>query len=70
LSARSRGKAFKACRSCRALVDKEVEVCPHCGSREFSDEWEGVAIIVDPEKSEVAKVLGIKDRGRFVVKLE
>ncbi|MEM2025063.1 MAG: transcription elongation factor subunit Spt4 [Desulfurococcaceae archaeon] len=66
----SKSKPFKACRSCRALVDKDAETCPNCGSKDFSDEWEGVVIVIEPESSEIAKVLEIKSRGRFVAKLE
>jgi DNA-directed RNA polymerase subunit E" len=70
VSSKSRGKPFKACRSCRAFVDKEVEVCPVCGSRDFTDEWSGVVIILNPEESEIAKLLNLKNKGRFVVKIE
>jgi DNA-directed RNA polymerase subunit E" len=70
VSSKSRGKPFKACRSCRALVDKEVEVCPVCGSRDFTDEWSGVVVILNPEESEIAKLLNLKNKGRFVVKIE
>lgn len=70
MSSKSRGKPFKACRSCRALVDKEAEVCPVCGSRDFTDEWSGVVVILNPEESEIAKLLNLKNKGRFVVKIE
>jgi len=70
VSSKSRGKPFKACRSCRALVDKEVEVCPVCGSRDFTDEWSGVVVILNPEESEIAKLLNLRNKGRFVVKIE
>lgn len=70
MSSKSRGKPFKACRSCRALVDKEVEVCPVCGSRDFTDEWSGVVVILNPEESEIAKLLNLRNKGRFVVKIE
>jgi len=70
VSSKSRGKPFKACRSCRALVDKEAEVCPVCGSRDFTDEWSGVVVILNPEESEIAKLLNLKNKGRFVVKIE
>ncbi|NPA97797.1 MAG: DNA-directed RNA polymerase, subunit E'' [Crenarchaeota archaeon] len=62
-------KPFKACRRCKALVDKEVEICPICGSNDFTDEWEGVVIIIDPEKSLVAKMLGIEKPGRYAIKV-
>lgn len=61
---------FKACVSCRTLVDREVEVCPNCGSREFTEEWSGVIITIDPENSELAKTLSITGKGRYAIKLE
>ncbi len=64
-----RGKPFKACRKCHALVDKHAEVCPICGSRDLTDDWEGMVIIIDPEKSVIAKELGIDKPGRYAIKV-
>lgn len=69
-SRKSKSIPFKACKSCRALLDKDVEVCPVCGSRDFTSEWEGVIIVIDPEKSEIAKTIELRGKGRFVVKTE
>ncbi len=65
----ARGKPFKACRKCKALVNKEVNICPICGSSDFTDEWEGMVIIIDPENSEIAKMLGITKPGRYAIKV-
>jgi DNA-directed RNA polymerase subunit E" len=62
-------KAFKACLKCKALVAVEVETCPICGSKDFSTEWSGIIIVLDPEKSVVAKLLGIKTPGRYAIKV-
>ncbi len=64
-----KGKIFKACRKCKALVDRNTSECPICGSREFSEEWEGVVIVLDPEKSEIAKLLGVEKPGRYAIKV-
>jgi len=69
MSQRGSTKAFKACIKCRALVPIETQVCPVCGSTEFSTEWSGIIIVVDPEKSEVAKFLNIKVAGRYALKV-
>lgn len=69
MSSKSKSKPFKACRSCKALVDRDNEICPVCGSKDFTDEWEGIVIIIDPENSEIAKTLEIKNKGRFVGKV-
>ncbi|WP_440059019.1 transcription elongation factor subunit Spt4 [Thermogladius sp. 4427co] len=65
----ARGRPFKACRRCRALVDKNTEICPVCGSKDFTDEWEGVIIIVDPGRSVLAQELKIGSQGRFAIKV-
>lgn len=70
MSSKSKSRPFKACRSCKALVDKEVQSCPVCGSRDFTDEWEGILVVIKPEESEIAKTIDIKNKGRFVVKIE
>jgi len=66
---RRRRQPFKACIKCKLLVPFNVEECPNCGSLEFSEDWEGVVIVVDPEKSHLAKRLGISKPGRYAVKL-
>lgn len=65
----TRGKPFKACRKCRSLVDKKVEICPVCGSREFSEEWEGAIIVIDPGRSPVARELGLEAPGRYAIRV-
>ncbi|MCC6016962.1 MAG: DNA-directed RNA polymerase, subunit E'' [Desulfurococcaceae archaeon] len=62
-------KTFKACIKCRALVKPEEEKCPICGSNEFTFEWSGIVIVLDSEKSEVAKMLNIKTPGRYALKI-
>jgi len=58
--------SLKACKSCGALVPRNVNVCPVCGGTVFVDEWEGIAIILD--NSELAKRLKIKVAGTYVFK--
>ncbi|MCI4462474.1 MAG: DNA-directed RNA polymerase, subunit E'' [Thermogladius sp.] len=65
----TRGKPFKACRKCRSLVDKKVEICPVCGSREFTEEWEGAIIVIDPGRSPVARELGLEAPGRYAIRV-
>jgi DNA-directed RNA polymerase subunit E" len=50
-------------------VQDGVEVCPVCGSREFTEEWDGIVGILNPEKSEVARILSIKQKGLFSIKV-
>jgi len=65
----SKKPRLKACRKCGALVPLDERVCPVCGSTEFSEDWEGMVIIVDPENSELAKEIGLERPGVFAIKV-
>jgi DNA-directed RNA polymerase subunit E" len=56
-----------ACRKCRMLTSEKA--CPNDESTELSKEWSGLIIIIDPEKSQVAKTLGIAKPGRYALKV-
>lgn len=55
----------KACRACRFL--SEQHICPICKGVDFSTRWSGLAVIIDPENSEVAKKLGIIEKGEYAL---
>lgn len=55
----------RACRKCRALTTEKA--CPVCGSTDLSENWSGLIIIIDPDNSEVAKVVGATVRGRYAL---
>jgi len=46
-----------------------VEVCPNCGSRVFSDDWEGLIIIMDPKNSIISRKLEIDKPGMYALKV-
>jgi len=58
-----------ACKRCK-FINIDAEVCKNCGSTELSKEWYGFVIILNPEKSEIAKKLDIKTPGRYALKVE
>ncbi|ABM80304.1 transcription elongation factor subunit Spt4 [Hyperthermus butylicus] len=60
---------FKACRRCKSLVPREATRCSVCGSTDLTEDWEGVVIILDPEKSLIAKKLEITRPGRYALKV-
>ncbi len=60
---------YKACRNCKMLVPEDEPECPNCGSKEFSREWIGVIIVIDPEKSRIAKELDLKKPGMYAVEV-
>ena len=58
----------KACKVCR-FISKGPK-CPVCGSEALTDKWSGLIYIIDPEKSEVAKKIGIKVPGKYAAKIK
>ncbi|AEM38125.1 DNA-directed RNA polymerase subunit E [Pyrolobus fumarii 1A] len=68
---RTKRAPFRACRSCHALVPKEVDRCPYCGSTDLTEEWAGVAIILDTEKSVLIKYMPVRVEkpGRYAIRV-
>lgn len=58
-----------ACRICK-LITSNVIVCKSCGSSDLTKNWYGYLIILDPEKSEIAKSLGIKNPGKYALRVD
>ncbi len=56
-----------ACRKCKSLA--RGKLCPACNSTDLSKDWSGLIIILEPEKSEVAKSLGISKSGRYALRV-
>jgi len=54
----------KVCVHCRRFV--EGKVCPACKTSDFTRNWQGSVVIIDPE-SEIAKSLGITVPGRYAI---
>ena len=59
-------KKEKSCKSCKYLTEEDT--CPNCGSSDFLENFKGIVVIFDPEKSEVAQKLGISSKGKFALK--
>ncbi|MGC8699635.1 MAG: transcription elongation factor subunit Spt4 [Candidatus Micrarchaeia archaeon] len=58
----------KACKRCRLIIS-QGDVCPLCGSTELTTKWSGYVVVLDAEKSEIAKKLGIKVNGRYALNI-
>lgn len=56
-----------ACRNCRLIIAKNL--CPDCKTTNASDDWLGEVIILDPEKSQIAQSMGIKNPGRYALRV-
>jgi len=59
---------MRACRNCH-YISKE-EVCPLCGSEQTTEFYSGEIIILDVDKSEVAKLLNIKTPGAYAINVK
>lgn len=57
----------KACRLCNKIYESG-EKCPRCGAKESTDSFKGRIVVLDPEKSEIAKKMKIQDKGNFAIK--
>jgi len=57
----------KACKNCHRIV--EGDVCPICKDAQLTASWKGFVVIMDPEKSEVAKKLNITTPGKYALRL-
>lgn len=57
----------KVCKNCRLIITENL--CPNCKTTSVSEDWVGETIIFDPEKSQIAKSMGIKKAGRYALRV-
>lgn len=57
---------LRACKKCYRIT--EADVCPHC-NEPTSREWQGYIIVNDFEKSEIAAKMGIKQNGKYALRV-
>jgi len=58
---------MKACKQCHVIIE-EGDVCPKCKGT-LSREWQGYAIILDHDRSDIARQIGVKENGRYALKV-
>ena len=56
-----------ACKECHMILDEKA--CPMCPDAEISREWQGYIEVLDPEKSNIAKEMGIRTPGRYALRV-
>ncbi|MGL6298519.1 MAG: transcription elongation factor subunit Spt4 [Methanobacteriaceae archaeon] len=56
----------KACTSCKRISQKDL--CPVC-NKPTSTNWSGYLIIIDPDKSDLAKELNITLPGEYALRV-
>jgi|TARA_B100000809_G_scaffold69963_1_gene67373 DNA-directed RNA polymerase subunit E" len=57
-----------ACKECHLILVDE-KTCPRCPEAEVSREWQGFIEILNPEKSHIAKEMGILTPGRYALRV-
>ncbi len=56
----------KACKKC-GMVISHGDVCPVCGSKELTNKWGSYIIMLNADKSEIAKKLNISMNSTFAI---
>lgn len=56
----------KACKECKLLI--KGSECPLCKSKDLSTSWKGRVVVLDSNKSEIAKFMEIKSKGDYAIK--
>ena len=59
--------AEKACEQCKLIV--EGDICPICKESKLTINWKGSTTVIDPEKSEIAKAMGITMPGKYAIRI-
>ena len=57
----------KVCKRCKLIV--EGNECPICKGKQFSNNWQGRLSVLDAEKSEIGKKIGITVKGEYALKV-
>ena len=58
----------KACKKCRLII-AQGDTCPVCGSTELTGKWHGYIVVLNSEKSNIAKKLDIKVNGTYALSI-
>lgn len=56
-----------ACRRCRAITTGKI--CPVCKSTDLTADWSGIILIVEPQMSQIARLLEITQKGKYALKV-
>ncbi len=58
-----------ACKNCKFIISHGNR-CPICGSEDLTSNWSGYVIIINVDKSEIAKKENIKTNGVYAVSIK
>jgi DNA-directed RNA polymerase subunit E" len=57
---------MRACKNCRYISHGPEKICPKCEG-EMSERFSGMIIVLDPERSEIAKIAEINSVGSYAI---
>ena len=57
------------CKNCRIVIS-HGDKCPLCGSTELTSRWNGYVIMLNVDKSDIAKKLGLKVNSIFALNIK
>ena len=57
----------KACRECHLI--SYGNVCPSCKASRLSDDFSGLIVIFDLEGSAIARVMKVKEKGHYALRV-
>ena len=56
-----------ACRKCKFVSIGKV--CSVCKSSDITPDWNGIVLVVDPANSQIARTLGITEKGKYALRV-
>ena len=60
---------MKACKKCK-YISVNAKECPICKSKELTEHFSGMVIVLNPENSEIAKEMSITNIGRYALRIK
>ncbi|MCL5262340.1 MAG: DNA-directed RNA polymerase subunit E'' [Candidatus Marsarchaeota archaeon] len=57
------------CKNCRIIIS-HGDKCPLCGSTDLTSRWNGYVIMLNVDKSDIAKKLGLKVNSVFALNVK
>ncbi len=61
---------MRACKSCRYITYQGDKTCPKCSGTELTEKFSGMVLVLDPEKSEIAKLVALNAPGTYAIRLK
>ena len=58
----------KACKNCKTILSSGTK-CPKCGCEELREGFKGKIFVINPEQSEIAQKLNLKEKGEYAIRI-